>query len=796
MRSTSAARSFWLAMGLVLTFAGLQAIQEETLLFAYPPFLSLAERWSQALRLEIFNLPNFLIGLLALLIGGGLTVASLDLPAWTAEAAAFRLPDLPAIQWDYVRPRLLGSLALFALLLLQLGTHSYSDISLLFWLVSLLTLTLLFWKRERGASVDLSLHVAWQDGAWMLLLFALGIGIGAYRLNDVPAWVAADEGAFWGTAHSIATGELQPAFFDFGVYSFPVASSIFQAWALRLAGMDLWAWRFASVLSACLTIFPLYLLGRELFDRRVAIAACVLMIVNPYFLAFARLGYNNSQAILPVTLTVYFLALGLRRGSYFYLWLAGMAAGLGYYTYFAAWLGLIVVGVAALTLPFTTRIPFRKTLPLLLVPLAGWFAIALPRIVYSLSSPIAVSMYYKVLETSFVSGFYGRAMFGDTFINQAPTWSPGEMEIFFGLPQYGILWMRGLLRSVAALFDPTIYNGHFLTAELAGPGASFFFVFGAGIALAGLRKIHYFLLNTWFWIGLLFLSILAAFPPRPNHTVPLIPVMALLAALGLVAVAETATKQIARLAARRKTWETSALPLALLVIAGMGFRAYFVEVPLYYAPDFDHRASWIIRNAPASARAIFVDEVPTAHDAEYQSQTHLTDHEILTALRADLEGVLVKTFRHDFLAFVAAADNGEQVAADLTRLLPQATLQRLSNPDGTPLGFVLSNIPVQVEPSAQPADGLRDLWASPARALIIACVLAALILFAFGSLIPRKASETGSALQTLSSEKKIQWPGIELEFRFRIHFPTRARAEADPPKKREETNAENREIEK
>jgi hypothetical protein len=43
------------------------------------------------------------------------------------------------------------------------------------------------------------------------------------------------------------------------------------------------------------------------------------MLVTPYFIAFERLGYNNSQSIAPVTLSLYLLHVGLKRGSALYL---------------------------------------------------------------------------------------------------------------------------------------------------------------------------------------------------------------------------------------------------------------------------------------------------------------------------------------------------------------------------------------------------------------------------------------------------------------------------------------------
>ena len=793
VRTTKPSASFWLAVGIGLTFLGLHALQEQDPIIAYPPLLSLADHWNKTFHLDIVNLPNALIGLIAILFGVSIFVTSIDLSNWKKEEASLRLPELPAIQRDYVWPRLLGGLILFGLLLLQLAYHSYSALSIIFWFASLLALTLLFWKREHNHSTDLRLPIDWSDGIWMLFLFALGIGTGAYLLQDIPAWLIPDEGAFWEATRSIAEGKFKPAFFDVGVYSFPIASSIFQAWVARWAGISLWGWRFASVLAASLAIFPSYLLGRELFDRRVAVAACILMIASPYSLAFARMGYNNSQALFPVVLAVYFLVLGLRRGSHFYLWLAGLASGLGFYTYFSAWLGLVIIMVSIAALPFTARIKIRKTLPLLLVVLAGWLIMALPRVVYGLSGDLDSSLYYKVLETSFVSGFYGRAIFSDSVIDQTATWHLGQAEAFYSLPHYGILWARGIVRSIVALFDPTLYKEHFIVSELIGPGISPFFVFGLGIALTNLRKIRYFTLGAWFLFGLLILSILGAFPPRPTHMVAILPVIAMISALGLVVAVEAIINQIAFLQSRRRLWEISALGLALGILLGMGLFNYFIKMPLYYAPDLDHTASWLARRLPNPVTLVFIDETPAMHDAKYQSQTKLTSHETVVVTRADLQTVPEAVEGKEFLAFISAENGGDQVAAQLTGLIPKAEVRTIFNRAGATLGFVVSNIPIEVEPNTGLAYGLRDLWDSPVRYFLLASLFMALVLLAFGwrkkLTVTRQEKPLPTrpvSIQTEQYEKQAQLPGIELEFRLRIHFPRRAEPTPSPRKEREE----------
>jgi len=760
-------------------------MRDITPVISNPWFITLTNRWNETFHLEIINLSNFILGLTAALVGGVIFVQSIRREEKEVEPV-HRAIAAPSIQWNYIAPRLIGALLLFGALLAQLGNHDFSSVSIIFWLASLLTFSLLFWKREHDSSADLRLNLDWLDGAWMFLLFALGIGIGAYLLRDIPTYLIPDEGSFWETARSIATKEYQPSFFDFGVYSFPVASSIFQGWVARLTGINLWGWRFSSVLAASLSIYPLYMLARELFNRRLAIAACVVMIANPYYLAFARLGYNNSQSLFPVLLAVYFLVIGLRGKRFFYLWLAGLSAGLGFYTYFSSWLGLIVVVTMLVMRPFNEKKNFRSALPAILVVLAGWLVVVLPRIVYGLSGDLDTSLYYKVLETSFVSGFYGRATFGEMAINQVATWKVGQTEVFFSVPYYGIFLVRGLVRSIAALFVPDLYRDHFIVSELLGPGNSLFFIFGLGIAIFNARKTRYLVLNLWFWLGLIFLSALGAFPPRPTHMVAMIPAMSLLTALGLTVSLEAIIGRIPFLQIRRILFERIATGFTLCILVLMGCSVYFKQMPLEYTADFDRVASWLARKASGPSTLVFVEETPSPHDAAYQGQTKLTGHYVLSVTPAELQTIPGAIKERDFMVFVDADNETNGIIPALEALFPQANSQKISNSAGTALGFVVSNMPIEVKWNINLSDGLRDLWASPARFFILVSIFMA-VCMAFIALaknwrvLEAEPSTQNMAVQTYQYEKQTRWPALEIEFRLHIRIPRPVKNEPRPP---------------
>ena len=282
----------------------------------------------------------------------------------------------------------------------------------------------------------------------MIGLFLLGLGIGSFALQDIPNIMIPDEGSFWETGRAIAIGEFKPAFFDFGVYTFPVASSIFQGWVMRIVGVNLWGWRFASVLAGTLTVIPLYLLAREWFDRRVAIMAALFMVSSPYYLSFARMGYNNSQALFPVVLSLYFWSLGYKRDSKLYYWLAGLAAGLGFYTYPAAWLGLVTIVLVMVLLTTIRRIKFRQAILVTAIFLTATALTAGPRLAYGASSQNAEPLFYKLIETSFVSAFHGSAFYGQAELYpEGVAYLLGDNQIFYAPEVYAELLTRGIVRT-------------------------------------------------------------------------------------------------------------------------------------------------------------------------------------------------------------------------------------------------------------------------------------------------------------------------------------------------------------
>lgn len=708
----------WLVVGFILAVAGQTMMREERSL-AFPDWISNAANDINAtfylwLKSPVNTLFGLCLILLALIVYGFLFAVQRS--PEEREAQYIHVEDW--LPWRAPAAWIVIGLALYAFAITQILTSRSSNAAFWMLLTSIVVFTVIFWRNENREGTSTS-KLTYIDGIGVLLLFAFAIGVGAYYLNDFPAGWIPDEGPFWDMARSLALSEEQPSFFGVGVFTFPVSSSLFQSWVMRWAGVDMWGWRFSSVLAASLTVIPLYLLIRELFDRRVAVVATVMMIVNPYFLIFARLGYNNSQALLPVALCVYCLVLAFRKNSRLYLWLAGLAAGMGFYTYFAAWLGLVVICVAIVSLPVLYRLKLRASLVPLLIVIAGVMIVYFPRIAFGISDDSTVALHYKIWETGPINTFYGDYVFGSERIDQANTFVIGDVELFYDPQLYWILFVRGVVRTAAILFDPIGYKDHQIFFGLLGPGSSLFFVLGAGIALANFKDSKYFIPFVWFAAGFFFLGAIAAVPPRPTHMVAVISALSILSAIGLTSLMDSLMNQAST---RIKTFATTG---ALLVIAFMGLFHFFYMIPHWYSPpNQDDYISWLGRQIPEPANLILVDHFATTRNPVDESLLKLTDHKVASLSSADLESdpEQVKSWKN-FAAFVSPPD-ARKHAELLQSQIPASRLLEAYAPGRIFRGYVVTDLPfLDASMDMGLVHGITSVWNSPARIILIFCII-------------------------------------------------------------------------
>jgi hypothetical protein len=93
----------------------------------------------------------------------------------------------------------------------------------------------------------------------------------------------------------------------------------------------------------------------------------------------------------------------------------------------------------------------------------------------------------------------------------------------------------------------------------------------------------------WLLLGGFLASALSAFPPRAALLLPIAPALATLSALGLTAGVDVLSSVIGSVPERIKSY---GLIGATLVLALLGLRAYFIEMPQRFSPDLDNAVFW------------------------------------------------------------------------------------------------------------------------------------------------------------------------------------------------------------
>lgn len=577
-----------LLAGLGFIVAGLQLFQTETL--TRPDFL---ETLNQHFRLDFNNLANILQGLAFVAIGTFLIVRTLRFPGWLTVAAPEI--DLPGFDWASLAPSrgwLAVSLAAAALVTLQLPATGFQTQSAVLWVgaIALAAIAMYRWDIKRGARPTFPL--AKGDGYWILGLTLLASFIFVYRLEDVPSVLIGDEAAFFQHAQDLMTREGPISPFGFATYSFPALGTYGQSFFLWAFGPSLWSWRLASAAPAVLAIPGIYLLGKVLFERRIAITASVLYSALPFALSYGRMGYNTAQVLPIVALGSALFLLGERQRSATWLFAAGVVAGLGFLTYTAGRILTMTVFAYLLYrsyLALRQRSPLHNHLIALSVFTAATAITTAPHLLHGLQAQ-STGLVSKVGESTFTNQQYVMDFFRDEFYFAQPSTTTAlgyDQVVDFGLTLR--LIVRGTVRTALAFLLGGFFHKHFLVGPLAGEIGAVFLPLALVVLFRMIRRPPAVYLLLWFFLSFFMLSALNSYPPRPGHLIGVLPLIPLLVAVGLVLTVDSVVSALPRLGI---TGSRLLLLVAALVISASGLHAYFVTMPEEYPPDIESAMAW------------------------------------------------------------------------------------------------------------------------------------------------------------------------------------------------------------
>jgi 4-amino-4-deoxy-L-arabinose transferase-like glycosyltransferase len=355
------------------------------------------------------------------------------------------------------------------------------------------------------------MQIKWWEWWMVTAVTAVGFGLRYWHLTEIPSHVDNDVALMgWYSLRLIQTG--QTNWFGMLASDHSLVEHQLLAWSMRLFGENHYGVVMKSVIAGTLTLPVVYLLGREMFNRRVGLIAMVLLTISYTHIHFSRILFTPVPTLI-VTLLMYFVFRGLRtrRGLWFVL--AGVMLGLGLLVYYSGRIGPVIV----LTLLAGALLWKRQTI---LANLGNWAILALGSFL-----TFGPMLAYGIIN---FHSYVGR---GNTVALFNPVVMSHEMYT------YGV----GTVSQV--LIEQVKHT--FLTFHLYGDGSPHFayvgpmvspltaalLVLGFGLSLVRLRSLKYFALVAWVIMTLILGGVLTADPPYWPHLGVLLPAVALIAAL-------------------------------------------------------------------------------------------------------------------------------------------------------------------------------------------------------------------------------------------------------------------------
>ena len=439
-----------------------------------------------------------------------------------------------------------------ALLLYMLAAGSESGSAIAVWMLVMAAFALPFLSLATATNWRVRTRIqAWiRPHAWDLLaILALVSVYLAINLHDLRGWYYAaigDEYLFYEHAKRIVDDGIVRPFSQEGVYNkHPVMSSVFQAGVMRIFGADYLGWKLSETLNAALTIPAIYLLAHQLGGRRAAIVGAATFAFSHYVFAFAHTGYNNLSPLPVAVWAIALFVLGWKRENALLMYLAGVIAGLGFYTHYSGRAVLPIMVLFSLTLGSP-----RKLIGLWPLGL-GFILTVAPTFVVE-QEGVLTRMFAQVVGgySEVVTGSVGQRLLDNVILN---------------LPAFN--------------YSATVHT--YVYGALLDPVSGLMAALGIAFALGNLRDPAFRLLLAWFAVAMFMTGILSPYPHvAVTRLMFVVPPLALLAGLMAARLRDLIPFEQLRIPARiGSAGEISAYAALLAVILALNLWQFWHVAP-------------------------------------------------------------------------------------------------------------------------------------------------------------------------------------------------------------------------
>ncbi len=267
---------------------------------------------------------------------------------WSSLREEWVPAELPADQdhaEDYrVRTRWLYlSLPFDLLAFLTMAGNLFTLLNVTLWFMAIIFTVLAFWQGDLPFKgwwgwIKTHLRLPWKFSISSMTLVILALAVvviffRTYRLNQVPPEMVSDHAEklldIWDVLHG-QTHIFFPRNTGREAIQFYLTAGIIR---LLRTGYSFLSLKIGTVLVGLLTLPFMYLLGKELGNRRLGLLAALFAGIGYWPNVISRVGLRFPLYPMFVAPTLYFLIRGLRTGRRNEFILSGLALGLGLHGY-------------------------------------------------------------------------------------------------------------------------------------------------------------------------------------------------------------------------------------------------------------------------------------------------------------------------------------------------------------------------------------------------------------------------------------------------------------------------------
>jgi hypothetical protein len=275
----------------------------------------------------------------------GLAAGLLIWSTWKSEWLPAEMPEVEENAEDYrVRARWLYlSLPLSLVAFLTFGGNRFTTINVILWVLAIISTILAFWQGALPFGhwwswIKDHLRLPWKlsISPWALLVAVsalLVVFFRAYHITRVPPEMVSDHAEklldIWDVLHG-QTSIFFPRNTGREAIQMYLTAGIIQ---LLHTGYTYISLKIGMVLAGLLTLPYIYLLGKELGNRRVGLLAMLFAGIAYWPNVISRVGLRFPLYPLFVAPTLYYLFRGLRTSRRNDFILAGLALGIGLHGY-------------------------------------------------------------------------------------------------------------------------------------------------------------------------------------------------------------------------------------------------------------------------------------------------------------------------------------------------------------------------------------------------------------------------------------------------------------------------------